>query len=232
LTAGNNFGAITATVNVAANALPQVTNLVTVSGGGSTGFGAIDSSFVGPGTPVLEISSTHSGDFFVGENNATYTATVGNEFNASPTSGLITVSEIAPAGLHAVSMTGSAGSGWTCSGTSCTRNDALQGGGVFPPLTVTVNVTAAQAEQVINQVMVAGGGSNPNSATYNDPTVITAASCNPSQSGTAGVADVQLLINQALGVAQATDDLNGDGLVDVVDIQIVINAALGLGCTH
>jgi hypothetical protein len=44
------------------------------------------------------------------------------------------------------------------------------------------------------------------------------------------VADVQLIINEALGVALAVHDLNGDGLVTVADVQIVINAALGLGC--
>jgi hypothetical protein len=44
------------------------------------------------------------------------------------------------------------------------------------------------------------------------------------------VGDVQLVINQALGLAQAADDLNHDGVVNVVDAQKVIDAALGLGC--
>jgi hypothetical protein len=44
------------------------------------------------------------------------------------------------------------------------------------------------------------------------------------------VADVQLVINEALGVAPPVHDLNGDGSVNVADVQIVINAALGLGC--
>jgi hypothetical protein len=43
------------------------------------------------------------------------------------------------------------------------------------------------------------------------------------------VSNVQLIVNQALGVAPAVDDLNGDGVVNVIDVQI-INAALGLGC--
>jgi hypothetical protein len=46
------------------------------------------------------------------------------------------------------------------------------------------------------------------------------------------VVDVQLEINEALGVAPALNDMNGDGVVNVVDVQIVINAALGLGCTY
>jgi len=54
--------------------------------------------------------------------------------------------------------------------------------------------------------------------------------CDIFQEGSANVAGVQAVINQALGVAPALNDLNGDDLVDVVDVQIAINAALGLGC--
>jgi hypothetical protein len=38
------------------------------------------------------------------------------------------------------------------------------------------------------------------------------------------------MINQALGAAQAKNDLNNDGVVNVVDIEIDINAALGFVC--
>jgi hypothetical protein len=44
------------------------------------------------------------------------------------------------------------------------------------------------------------------------------------------IADVQLAINQALGVAPPVNDLNGDGWVNIADIQAEIIAALGLGC--
>ena len=44
------------------------------------------------------------------------------------------------------------------------------------------------------------------------------------------MADVQLIINEALGLIPAVEDLNGDGVVSVVDLQIIINAALGFGC--
>jgi hypothetical protein len=54
--------------------------------------------------------------------------------------------------------------------------------------------------------------------------------CDLNQDGFTNVADVQRMINEALGVMSATHDLNGDGMVNVVDIQIVINAALSLGC--
>jgi hypothetical protein len=47
---------------------------------------------------------------------------------------------------------------------------------------------------------------------------------------TASVADVQAVVNQALGIDPPAYDINSDGVVNVADIQVVINAALGLGC--
>src|SRR6185436_7413228 len=55
-------------------------------------------------------------------------------------------------------------------------------------------------------------------------------SCDINADGTANVADVQLIINEALGVTSPLHDLNHDGFVNVADVQKVINAALGLGC--
>ena len=54
--------------------------------------------------------------------------------------------------------------------------------------------------------------------------------CDFNGDGVADVADVQALVNEALGAKQAANDLTGDGVVNVVDIQIEINAALSLGC--
>ena len=55
--------------------------------------------------------------------------------------------------------------------------------------------------------------------------------CDINADGTINVADVQLIINEALGVSPAIHDLNHDGAVNVADVQKVINAALGLGCS-
>ena len=54
--------------------------------------------------------------------------------------------------------------------------------------------------------------------------------CDINGNGSVNVADVQLVINEVLGVSPAVHDLNHDGHVNVADVQIVINAALGLGC--
>jgi hypothetical protein len=55
--------------------------------------------------------------------------------------------------------------------------------------------------------------------------------CSANQNTNLTVANIQLLINQALGIIPASNDLNGDGTVSVVDIQIDINSVLGLGCS-
>jgi uncharacterized repeat protein (TIGR01451 family) len=56
-------------------------------------------------------------------------------------------------------------------------------------------------------------------------------SCDINVDGSTNVSDVQLIINEALGVSPAIHDLNHDGVVNVADVQKVINAVLGLGCS-
>jgi hypothetical protein len=55
--------------------------------------------------------------------------------------------------------------------------------------------------------------------------------CDVMRDGAYTVADVQAMINEALGTSQPVNDLNGDQVVNVVDIQIVINAVLTSVCT-
>jgi trimeric autotransporter adhesin len=54
--------------------------------------------------------------------------------------------------------------------------------------------------------------------------------CDVNGDGGTNISDVQLIINQALGITTAACDVSGDGLVNIVDVQKVINAVLGLGC--
>lgn len=55
--------------------------------------------------------------------------------------------------------------------------------------------------------------------------------CDVGNAGTVNVVDVQLMINEALGVSPAVNDLNQDGVVNATDVQIVISAALGSLCS-
>jgi len=118
--------------------------------------------------PVLLISSSHTGNFYQGEQNATYTLTVSNLANSVSTAGTVTVSDTVPAGLTLVSMSGT---GWTCSSTTCSRSDVLTSGATFPAITVSVNVDSGASSPLTNAASVSGGGfANANTI---DPTVIT-----------------------------------------------------------
>jgi len=103
--------------------------------------------------PVLTVASAHSGSFTAGQTGV-YTLTVTNAASAGSTSGTVTLSEVLPSWLTIASMQGT---GWNCSGTSCTRSDALSGGASYPPVTVSVNVAAGSPSQVTNQATLAGG---------------------------------------------------------------------------
>jgi len=74
--------------------------------------------------------------------------------------------------------------------------------------------------------------SNPNNDRASDSAQIMGA-CGVSQNQNLStyIANVQSTINQALGVAYPLDDLNQDGVVNLADVQVVINVALGLGCS-
>jgi hypothetical protein len=55
--------------------------------------------------------------------------------------------------------------------------------------------------------------------------------CNVTGDSTASVTDVQTMVKEALGLAQAVHDFNQDGTVTVADVQKVMLAALGKGCS-
>jgi uncharacterized repeat protein (TIGR01451 family) len=120
-----------------------------------------DHTYIATGTlgtaPLLSITKTHTGNF-VGGATGTYTIIVSNATSRSSTSGTVTVTDTAPAGLTLGSMSGT---GWTCSGNTCSRTDALSGGSSYPAITVTAKVTSTFSSQLTNQATVSGGGSDP-----------------------------------------------------------------------
>ena len=120
--------------------------------------------------PSLIVTKTHVGNFVAGQAGATYTVVVSNASGSSPTSGTVTVTDAMPAGLTLVSI---AGTGWTCATNTCTRDDALNGGASYPPLTVTVNVASNAPATVINQVIASGGGDGATGVS--DPTNVVSA---------------------------------------------------------
>ncbi len=112
---------------------------------------------------LLSVALTPGAGFFVqGQTGATYSVVVSNAAAAGPTSGAVTVTDIPPATLTLVSMSGT---GWNCSGAACTRSDTLNPGASYPAITVTANVAQDAPSQVMNEVAVSGGGAAAASAT-------------------------------------------------------------------
>ncbi|HEX3743450.1 MAG TPA: hypothetical protein VHW09_05960 [Bryobacteraceae bacterium] len=226
ISGNNSYNSITLTVNVPQSGPTQVTNQVTVSGGGSQGDAAVDVAFIGSGSPVLQISATHGGAFVAGS-QGTFSIAVGNQIYAADTSGTVTVVDTLPAGLSLVSMSGP---GWSCSGTTCTSTGPpLAGGASYGPINGTVNISPQAASLLTNSAMASGGGSAAASSS-DSIVVVSLAACEVTGGQSVTVADVQAAINQGLGIAHASNDVNMDGAVNVTDIQVVINAALNLGC--
>jgi hypothetical protein len=80
------------------------------------------------------------------------------------------------------------------------------------------------------------GGTNPASIAVNAPASVTAVfdvpghTCTMTGDSAPSIADVQFIVNEALGVMPANNDLNGDGAVNIADVQKTIAAALKSGC--
>ena len=179
---------------------------------------------------ALSITTSHVGNFVVGQPEATYTLIVSNGASAGPTSGTVTVTEYPPSSETVVSMT-STGSVWTCTTSSCTTNYSIAGGGTYPAITVTVSVASNATSLLTNVATVSGGGSASGpTTTANDQTTIVPLTCTVTGDHTPSVADVRELINEALGVVPPVWDLNSDGSINVGDVQVVISAATGHTC--
>ena len=166
----------------------------------------------------LTISASHTGTFTQGDIGDTYTITVTN-VGAAASVGAVSVADILPAGLTA---TGISGAGWTANLTNltCTRSDALPAGGNYPPITISVNVSASAPVSVTNVATVSGGGdvSSANN-TANDPTPILAAAAPTAITGTAS----------GLGISDATLNgaVNPNGQSTIAQFQYGLTAGYG-----
>lgn len=199
LGATSSYPAITLTVNVAANALPFVTNSATVSGGGETNVANDTAS--DPTTilaPDMIVSKQHTGTingaFFQGETGGTYSITAINIGNLAST-GTVTVVDTLPAtGLTATAISGT---GWTCTlnNLTCTRSDSVGPNSSFPAITVTADVALNAPPNVLNTATISGGGEvNTANNVTQDLTIILPP---PSTDITVGVA--HLAANFVLG---------------------------------
>jgi len=172
---GNGDGSLQPAVAVPASASPDyavagdfngdgITDLAIANGYSSSNLTVL----LGVLTPVLTVTSSHTGSFALGQTNATYTIAVKND-GPGATVGALTVTDTLPTGMTATAI---AGTGWTCTvaTVSCTRSDKLAVGATYPAIAVAVTVGAVNSSVVINQATASGGGAV--SAAGLDPTSI------------------------------------------------------------
>jgi hypothetical protein len=176
---------------------------------------------------ALSIAVTHSGNFVQGEQGATYSIVVSNGASAGPTSGL-SVTETPPSGESIVSMTGDSRV-WSCilQLQICSTSSSIAGGQSYPPITVTVIVDPNAASPLTNTAIVSGDFS---SIIGSDITTIVPLTCTFTGGARSTAADVQMMVNEALGIYPPAFDLNGDGSVNIVDIQAVVRDAVRDAC--
>jgi hypothetical protein len=173
------------------------------------------------------VTSSHTGNFAQGQSGS-YSVVVSNASQSSPTTGAVTVTESLSSGLSLSSMTGT---GWNCNTVpTCYRTDSLNPGGSFSasPINVTVNVASNATSPQTNTVDLSSPGLLD--VVAYDPTVVTSKSCDVKKIGSFTVADARAIINEALGVSSASNDLNFDGVVNVADTQLVLNSVLTQVC--
>ncbi len=115
---------------------------------------------------------------------------------------------------------------------------SVNGNGTFYPANQQVTITATPNTGFALKGFTGAltGRTNPQTLIMNGPKQVVATfgnafACSVSNGTSASVTDAQGLINEALGIASAVDDINADGVVNIADVQIVINAVLNLGCT-
>jgi len=156
LNVGASYPPLTVGFSVASNASSQLTNQVTVSGGGDGN--ALNNSSnltwsVLTGPDLVVTKSTNS--IFTQGTTGSFVVSVAN-VGGAPTTGEVAVTEQPPTGMEIVSMTGT---GWSSgSSNAVTRSDSLVANSNYPPITVSVAVASNAASVLTNTVAVTGGG--------------------------------------------------------------------------
>jgi uncharacterized repeat protein (TIGR01451 family) len=134
---------------------------VSVSANSSTGNYTVTANTVGAsapaafnltnGVPDLAVSMSEASEFKSGQ-QGTYTISVSN-LGSSRTDGTTTLVDTLPAGITAVSFSGS---GWTCNlaTLTATRSDALAAGASYPTITLTVQLSVPEGTNIVNTAAV------------------------------------------------------------------------------
>jgi hypothetical protein len=185
------------------------------------------------GTYTVMIGVFDSGwdtDYYWNSNGATITVTAAPSAPAAPTA------------LGATAGNAEVALSWTASSGAATYNvyrgtaAGAEGATAIATGITTVNHTDTGLNNgttyYYKVAAVNTGGTSPVSNEASAKPVSGAETvCDVNQDGNVNVSDVQMAIDQVLGVMSAANGMNHGGVTNVVEVQIVINAAMGRGCS-
>jgi hypothetical protein len=170
--------------------------------------------------------STWSTNYYWNSNGATITVTAAQSAPAAPTQ------LAAAAGNAQVALS------WTASSGAVTynvyRGTASGAEGTTAVATGIATVTHTDTgltngtTYFYKVAAVNPGGTSPLS---NEASAKPLSPCDVNQDGFVNISDVQMIIDQALGIMSAANAMNHGGVTDVVEVQIVTNAVLGKTCS-
>jgi hypothetical protein len=251
-----NLPAITVDVMVSPTAPTQVTNQVIVSGGGATTAGSQDLTLISVPT---NIQTNPSGLQFSVDALPAQVSPQTVDLVWGPHTIAVVSPQSGGAGIRYVytgwSDSAAASHTFTVDGTSNTYTANFKTqyqlttlaypsseGSVTPATgnfydagsSVTLTAKPSTSNPFTFWSGAAAGLVNPTPITMNAPASVTANffTCAVTGDTTTTVADVQLMISEALGNAQALHDMNQDGAVNVADIQKVLGSAAGTTCLY
>ncbi len=178
-------------------------------------------AFFAAQSPDLAIVKLHGLNFFQGQTGGTFTLKITN-VGISNSTGAVTVTDVVPAGMTLVSMSGT---NWTCSGNACSRSDALVSGASYEEILVTVNIANTAGSSLVNQASVSNANEPAanlaNNSTldtvqiYANPTVVKSFSPPTIFAGDTSV--LRIVLSNANPVAA-----NGAGFVDNMPAAITV----------
>jgi uncharacterized repeat protein (TIGR01451 family) len=258
---GASYAAVTVTVTVSAATNGSLTNQVTAAGGGAVTANGFDPTTI-VGAPITIQTSPagllFSLDGAIAQSAPrTLTLAAGSHTIAvtSPQAGspgtqyVFTGWSDAGNASHTITV-GAASATYTASFKTQYEFTAalnpLPGGSVTPQSATfydsgtTFTLTAIPNPPYVFSLWSGGvtGSTNPVQVTMSAAVSVTATfdvpgfTCAITGDGAASIADVQRIVNEALGQMPPNDDLTHDGVVNVADVQKVIDAVLQLGCQY
>jgi hypothetical protein len=254
------YPSVVVTVTVTSSATGTVVNRVNASGGGAVSATTFDPTTVAG--PPTTIQTNPSGLQFTVDGGASLTSPQTLPLSPGAHTVAVVTPQAGPAGsqyvfagwsdsgvaAHAITVVGPA----TYLATFKTQYQLITTINPWPGGTVTpasgtyidagspVTLTAIPIAPYIFTSWSgdASGAANPVSFTMNAAKSVTATfnvpgfTCSITGDTPPGVPDLQLIINEALGVANPQHDLNHDNVVNVGDVQKLLDAVLQFGCPY